>query len=302
MKHFLINILNFTILFTIVIVLLLWSTFYICSSVSFKLPNEKNIIIVGDSRTECAIDDEIFSRAINISSSGTAYLYSYVKLRKFLAENSHVNKVLLSFSSVSINKSLDKWTIGDEYIREKLPTYYFFFYKEEISELFWVNKKAVLSAILSFPKNSLTCILKYISNKNLTYKDLRIGGYLKLDRDRLEMDIELRKNEQPVHNEDSGVLGYQFDYLLKIIELCKTYNVELILINTPIYNSEIYGKKNELVNYNNGYFAEVKYLYFADYPLPDNGYADITHLNYKGAEIFTQYLEDNYEMIFEKNE
>ena len=118
---------------------------------------------------------------------------------------------------------------------------------------------------------------------------------MKLDRNKLEKDIELRETNIFAHEEE---LGYQFDYLMKIVELCKIYNVELILINTPTYKSEIYSN-NTLQSYYNRYFSQIKYLDFSDFVLPDSGYGDIEHLNYKGAEIFSQYLEDNYESVFE---
>ena len=295
MKKFLINILKYFFVFSMFIVSLFLGTIFIVSSVSYKISPEKNIIIVGDSHTESAIDDVIFSHAINISQSGTAYLYSYVKLRKFLEFNPHINKVLLSFNDISIRKSLDIWTMGDMYLSEKVYRHISFFKKEEIFLLLRNNTLTFLSSVLKLPKKSVKCIFKFFFNENLTYRDLDIGSYLKLDRNKLEKDIELRETNIFAHEEE---LGYQFDYLMKIVELCKIYNVELILINTPTYKSEIYSN-NTLQSYYNRYFSQIKYLDFSDFVLPDSGYGDIEHLNYKGAEIFSQYLEDNYESVFE---
>ena len=44
----------------------------------------KNILILGDSHTENAINDSIFSNSLNYSASADAYIFSYVKLKAIL--------------------------------------------------------------------------------------------------------------------------------------------------------------------------------------------------------------------------
>lgn len=293
MRQFLVNLVKFFIVFSIAMTLLLLCTLYICSFISFKIPHEKNIIVIGDSHTECAINDNIFSRSINISQSGDAYLYSYLKLREFLRINPHVNKVILSFHRGSIDKSRDNWITGEKYIKAKVPKYISLFNKEEY--FFMMKEKAFYSAAIKFPIYSIKVILKYITKKEAFFSDLYIGGFLSLDRDKLNKDVELEENTETDKNEYSL---YELNNLHKIVELCKQYNVELIFFNSPIYASEKYGKKESLSYYYNLYFPSIKYLDFSDFNLPLYGYGDITHLNYKGAEIFSTYLENNYETIF----
>jgi hypothetical protein len=33
---------------------------------------------------------------------------------------------------------------------------------------------------------------------------------------------------------------------------------------------------------------------YSNFSLPENAYGDIDHLNYRGAEIFSKYLESQY--------
>jgi hypothetical protein len=295
MKKFLINILIFFTFNLVILILVLGSVYFITSSSSFKIPEEKNIIVVGDSHTECAIDDSIFSRSINISQSGTAYLYSYVKLRKFLNENPHVDTVLISFHGGSIQKSIDEWILGDRYILAHIPEYFSLLGTEEL--FLFRNKPSFYSAIIKMPVKHIRGILKFVIKRTLTYKDLYIGGYLRLDRDRLQGAIELEGNMEIPKNEYSE---YQLEYLLKIVELCNNKDVELILFNSPTYNPEKYGNLSLLADCYNAYFSNITYLDFSSFVLPDYGYGDIGHLNFKGAEIFSQYLENNYESLFGK--
>jgi hypothetical protein len=85
---------------------------------------------------------------------------------------------------------------------------------------------------------------------------------------------------------------------MKIAELCAQKNVALILFNSPTYNAKKYGNLESLNKFYAAYLAGTKYLDYSNFILPDYGYADIGHLNFKGAEIFSNYLEDNYEAIF----
>jgi hypothetical protein len=67
----------------------------------------------------------------------------------------------------------------------------------------------------------------------------------------------------------------------------------LILINTPVYKPEIYESIDKLNDFYDTYLSGVKYLDYSAFPLPDSCYGDIGHLNYKGAQIFSKYLQEN---------
>jgi hypothetical protein len=261
--------------------------------VSFRISEEKNIIVIGDSHTQCAIDDGIFSRSFNISRGGAAYLYTYIKLRKFLEVNPHIDTVFVSVHGGSIQKSFDEWMFDNRHI-DNLSDHITLLGMAEWA--FHLDKPNCYSAIIQLPMRNIRTMLKFAFKHALTIKDLGIGGYHYLDRDKLQMAIEL---EEEKINAGTGVVEneyseYQLAYLLKIVELCTEKGVELILFNAPTYNPARYGNLSSLANYYNTYFSGIKYLDYSNFPLPDYGYGDIGHLNYKGARIFSQWLEDNY--------
>jgi hypothetical protein len=294
-KKFLLKVAAFSALNLVLLTALLGGTYYIRSHASFRIPEEKNIIVIGDSHTECAIDDSIFLRSFNISQSGTAYLYSYIKLRKFLEENPHIATVFVSFHGLSIQKSRDEWVVDNSTILSFVLRYISLFGSEEAA--LFLDKPVFYSAVIKTPVYSIGVIRKFILNHSLTAKDLYIGGYLFLERDKLQRAIEIeeetmRAGTGAAENEYSE---YQLAYLLKIVELCKEKNVELVLFNAPTYNPARYGNLSALENCYNTYFPGIKYLDYSNFPLPDYGYGDIGHLNFKGARIFSQWLEDTYE-------
>jgi hypothetical protein len=295
MKKFLLGVCKFFLLNFAVIAVAVSAVYFIFSGASYAMPEDKNILVIGDSHTECAIDDSIFTRSVNISQGGTAYLYSYVKLRKILAENPHIDTVLVSFHGGSMQKSMDEWTIGDQHILNYIPNYISLITTEELPV--FMNNQTFYSAVVKLPTKCIRTIVKFLVRHTLTYKDLYIGGYLKLDRGMLQRTIELESSENTA-NLKNEYSAYQIDYLLKIVDLCAKRDVKLILFNSPIYNVQKYGNLQALDDFYNTYLTGTEYLDFSNFALPDYGYGDIGHLNFKGAEIFSKYLESKYEDLF----
>jgi hypothetical protein len=264
---------------------MLGGTIFVMSKISFKLPDEKNILVLGDSYTECAVDDNILTRAANVSKSATAYIYSYCKLKKFLEENIRIDTVLLSFNSNGLTEYIDNlWIFDKSVLSDRISKYLLFLSKEEFAV--YENKRDLMAAVLQIPVYNVKTTVKFLMQGKLSYKDAGIGCYRNLDRNSLEKAIANYKT-----NERDGISSLQKKYLLKIVELCKSKDIRLILISTPTYNAEQYGSTDKLWNYYNNYLSDVQFIDYSGFSLPDSCYADIGHLNPHGAKIFTRYLE-----------
>ncbi|MDR0765317.1 MAG: hypothetical protein LBF09_00055 [Odoribacteraceae bacterium] len=288
MKKFILQTILFLLISTLLIAVLTCGVYFTRSWASFKLPLDKNILVVGDSHTECAIDDEIFSRTTNVSRSSSPYWCSYCKIKKFMDENRHVDTVILSFSYAMLRSTIDdQWTFDETWMLSHIPCYLSLVDKDILAS--YASKKvSLLKAILDLPyRDAFTFIAR---GDRLSYKDLDIGHYAKLDRDKLQEALA----DPKYLVEDKSLSLHQKKYLLKIVDLCKSRNVELILINTPIYKPEIHGDLDLLKAYHNAYLSGIKYMDYSAFPLPDSCYGDIDHLNYKGAEIFSKYLQENF--------
>ena len=290
MKQFLTNLLLFLLAFSVIYTILITGILFITSSAGFTIPPEKNIIVIGDSCTACAIDDSIFTSAFNISEGGSAYIYAYVKLRKFIQENPHVDTVIVSFHGDSIHRQMDDYVTGARYMMNYMPSYFSLFHKEEI--VLFARNTNFLPAFLRIPIRSILIFKNFITGQERTYRDLQIGGYDRLEYHKLDDDIAIKKTIPFEYSQ------YQLQYLQKIADLSRRYGFELILFSTPIYNPEIYGNRTALLDFYNNYFQDVRFIDYSDFSLPRNGYADTIHLNYRGAQIFSQYLQDNHESIF----
>jgi hypothetical protein len=289
MKKFISNIILFVFIGTILVVSFATMVYLLQLKASFKLPSNKHILVIGDSHTELAIDDNIFSQAVNVSQGATIFLYSYCKIKRFLNENSHIDTVLLSFHYEPITHTVyNRWI--NMFTFDKLPHQLTLLNKEDICIL--ANKKTTfINAILHSPYR---IIFKFLIKGSLSYEDLEIGAYQKNNSYNLSKDITYQNKQTKQPEEETSISLCQKEYLLKITDLCKSRNVKLVLINTPVYKPDVYGNIDKLNNFYNTYLSGVKYMDYSAFPLPDSCYRDVGHLNYKGAEIFSKYLQKNF--------
>jgi hypothetical protein len=290
MKRFLINLALFMLVAVLLSAAVIGGTLAIARTASFKLPEDKTIVIVGASRVCNGIDDAIFSRAENASLESIPYIIECAVARRFIEHNPHLDKVILEFDADSVNQVADLAALGD--LTTYLSRYFSLLNKNEFYDFFQNNNFP--SAFISIPFKHARTIFSFFTGRKLTYKDLYLGGYIKREGNYLPDESQsIEKSANPQIE-----TPYQIKYILSLADLCKQNNVELVLLDTPIYKSEKYTDRT-VVNYvYDKYFSDTKYLNFSDFPLPEDAYKDRAHLNGKGATIFSEYLESHYEEVF----
>ncbi|PCJ95904.1 MAG: hypothetical protein COA50_08065 [Flavobacteriaceae bacterium] len=287
MKKFMLNITRFIITLTSCIIVLLIATSLISKNLfDFSIPKQKNILVLGNSHPECAINDSILPNVFNLAQSGTGYFYDYVKAREVIAENSQIDTVIIGYTYGDMAKEMDSWFDGKEKIKFKLRNYFFLFNFNDYLALLKANPLDVLSQTPQAIGYNL-----YMSYKGYTY----LGGFNYLKRNKLE-EAKRRLENQQILESNSEVSKYQSIYLQKIYTYCNKNNIVLILLNTPIHPLGEEYRKNLKTNYYK--FASQKLpkailVNDSNLKLPESFYADLNHLNFKGAHEYSEFLKQN---------
>lgn len=255
---------------------------------NYIVDKSKSILVLGDSHTECAINDSIVIKSVNISKSADAYFYSFIKLRKFLKINSGIKTVILGISEKSLyNKN---WL----YKPNKANAY---FRLMNLNDFKVLLESGGIKTFANLAKASFDNFSKLLIIKKSNYKDMGIGGYLYFKREKLDEAITRYKKQKSIDRPYSEI---QVEYLLKIVNLCQEYTVKLILLNTPTYvyckNENDSEKLEQFINKNID--NSVEYWDYSNYLLPDFCYGDLVHLNYRGAEIFSKKLQNDINRYF----
>jgi len=258
--------------------LVLARVLYEKSTVSFELPSNKRVLVIGDSHTECAINDTVLTEAFNFSRAGTAYFYSYLKVREILKFNPQIKTVVLGYSYKTISKYKDSWFTDRKYIKTFLPEHFFLLNFNDFYSLLKSNSYAVL---ISIPK----VIFRNIDGIE------KLGKYLSRKENNLDKAKKLYNSKDNKLNGEYS--KYQTEYLLKINELVISKNVDLVLLNAPMYVLNYSNIEKTIKNYY--LFAEqklpkVKIINHSNFSIPDFGYRDLSHLNYRGAKLYSEYL------------
>lgn len=261
------------------------------NSIRFKIDGSKNILVIGDSHTECAIDDSTFRRAANYSKSATSFVYSYAALRKLIADNPQIDTVLLSFHSGSLWYEREKgWIFNESEIAKQVPAFLPYFNIKDMA-LFMFEPQFYKSALES-PRTAYNYYRRKKKEDIQDWKDQNIGNFRDLSWSNFSKDTAATKPIENFESRDS-ISRVTLSYIRKISEFCKKRNITLILFNAPVYEWKKYANYLEFEENRQKFFKDLLFVNYAEFPIADSCRFDIWHLNGIGARQFSLYLDSN---------
>lgn len=261
-------------------------------NILLKLSNEIDIVFAGNSTVECAVDDNLISGSVNIAQSGEAYLYSYSKIKALIEVNEQIKTLVLGFSyGDMLMEKEESWLFSDEFIIEKVQYYNYLLDASEKDLLVSKNPKAYFKGLTKSVFNSLISISKSYTQNASGHKLTNFGGYKYLIRDKLGADPGENAGSQAAIQKSCQ----QEKYLKMISELCREHSIKLVLLNTPKHKSYYRNVDEDILEiwYDTRNLLERDSLLdLSDYELPDSCFGDLSHLNYRGADQFSRYLNE----------
>jgi hypothetical protein len=287
MKTFIFRVLLFILSLTIFIGFGIGMLFsYINKRADFKIGDAKKYIILGHSHPQTAFNDSLIPQFLNLAESGESYFYTYFKAKKVLEQNAQIKTVFIEFSNNQMSSNKNEWIWGDVFLTYRYPSFSPFMGWADQKLLFLNNSSGFLKAVTMATQKNINRLWK----RDLNYKE-KIGGYnyLKLAKvdsllKHLPIPIKLSKNKAPLSIEN-------LNYLDKLIDFCKSKGVRVFLIRSPVHtlypglNNELAFKKRLAEKY-----PTTEFLDFAKFPLNNEEFADLEHLNYKGANVFSNWF------------
>ncbi|WHF51436.1 hypothetical protein QGN23_13570 [Chryseobacterium gotjawalense] len=245
-----------------------------------------HVLILGDSHTQCGIDDALLPHSLNLSESADTYFYSYVKLKRMFKANPQIDTLILGYADFNITDNQDRWLRSENINSFKLPIYFFLFDQDDFSDFIKINPTQLLEFSGTIFKRNFSHLYRIFAKEKIN--KFGIGGFLALEK-------QMENKEKSVNNKNINTTWKQSEidilYLKKINDLCTTKNVKLILIATPTQNHSISGQNSKQVAFRNSHLKEAAYIDFSGYPLKNDNFADNSHLNAKGAAHFTVALK-----------
>lgn len=291
MKNFLIQLFlfGFAILFIFIGILFITNK-KIDNSSLFQLSENNKYLVLGHSHPECAFNDSLIPNLKNISKSGELYFYTYLKARKLLTENKHIKVLFLEFSNHAIINRMEEWTKSDIRIESQIPKYEAIMDNDDCNYIINKNPIAFIKSMPLVFKNNINTILFNYKDYIVSYE---LGKYYR--NKRADVDSLLKvENSRIMKNDFSEFNGVNLFYFNKIIKYCADNSIELYLIRSPFHKQEpiFLANESKFQTLLKTKFGKQTFLDFKDFPLLNEDYSDLDHLNYKGAKKFSLFFNN----------
>ena len=153
-------------------------------NIFYKINKDANILILGHSHLQYALNDSLINNSVNFSQAGDSYFYIYFKFKKIIESNTHVNTLILAISNNMFSDDIDDIWIYEKYHLEyKYPKYSnLIFYTDK-----WllIKKEPISFSIASIYALKAKINLIISGNNNLI-KKFEWGGYKYSSKNELE--------------------------------------------------------------------------------------------------------------------
>ncbi len=286
MKSFIVKTIVIAII-TASFILLLFSSVIKINKVNadFTLNKSDTLLMIGHSHSACAVNDAMIDHLCNVSHHGEAYFWMYPKMKQIIKQNPQIKVVFIEFSNNQIEESKNYWIWGDDFISRRLWIYYPFLEYDDISILYANNKSGFIQSISKTFRRNLTRLALF----DFKYSSI-IGHYSKVKR-KIPKEEIVKPEEQVELQKEYKISDTNITYLEKTIALCNENDIKVYLVRMPQHKYYT-GRNNEEIFQKivHEKFANTAFLDFNDYPLADNEFGDLEHLNYLGAEKFSTYF------------
>jgi hypothetical protein len=273
-----------------------------------KASKKADLVIIGSSRAEHAIDPRLFDpnyTVYNFAMAGHGLPSNYLLLKMLVEKHQYsIGQVLLSADELNFNgtvalsrKFRDDFFVGDIHDKEVYEAY----------QKYRGNNFAML--LKSLPEASTIVysdITRVIKNAPFAFHPLS-------SRYREKQENEINEEEQmkgykpvfptkKIHGKEQKT-NYVIEeddlyYFNKIVELCNKNKIKLTLFRAPILHCDAYGSQafdafiTSFVNQHNIAF----YDYKCQYQLPDQ-YYDNTHAADSICQVMTKDLRDKIQPV-----
>jgi len=252
---------------------------------SCQLDKDVNAVLLGDSHIMWSINDDKIPNLRNVALNAEAYKYSYLKLKRLLAQQPQIKKVYLGAGYHNLSSYYDDYIFGGSFkffAARYLPVLagrdYAELFMQSPLEFLRLTKRAINDGLRPGLKGECELYGTFPDEKHEEVYDPK----------------SMAKRVQSQYFAQGKLLGIStsnLHYLEAIAELCRDKGVELILINTPVHGDYFEQVPAPFVNKLNDFVQAhgLRYYDFADFPLSDAAFLpDGDHLNSTGAVLTTE--------------
>ena len=258
---------------------------YIVRKASFKCKDGIHFVVLGNSHPEQAYNDSLIDHFQNLSQAAETYFYTYLKTRQLVEQNPRLDTFFIEFSNTDLLVDWNRFIWGSRVLFWRYPLYApFMDFSEE--RVLMENNLSGLNGCLPV---SLKDNLGRIIHHDLDYTG-KIGGFVYNPRAKVDSFLaqkDLRQQFEARRLDQNTVCECNVLYLQKLMHYLADHGKKVYLIRSPLHPSYPgLGNEAKYQEILHG-FGNIDYLDFKDFPLDNEDYVDLEHLNSRGGRIFS---------------
>lgn len=279
----------------------------------FKLPEYIDTVILGDSYLMTGLIPDLRTGTLNGSKRAEILPFTCRKIEFICENNPQIENVMISLSYLSLTKEREETMRERKSIQYYCDSYFSLYDKKLMRttyvpavEYFISWSKYVLGIPFEISKE-LGNYLRILFNKSKYYHYPFWGGFMELIQEsedpKLEERIDTHFDRTSGEAKMSNIL---IDYFRSINKYCSRKEIRLIAINTPkmkgydalvpeVYKKELRKLVAEMRNKNRNFY----YFDYTAMEMSPEYIVDADHLNYKGAEIFSNKVYNRLNILLE---
>lgn len=249
-----------------------------------KLPKGINKVFLGNSTVEYGVNDCLIPGSINFAQNAEPIDIMYAKLRLIQRFNPNVDTVFVELDDIVLFNNDIQSIISNA----------IYFDAFDVDD--WLNNMRyhTFDRFTKYFSHSydiikLRPIFEHIY-KSHDITNLGVGGYQRLYRDKLYEDIKRMEQSSLKNRTVNDISESNRYYYRRIVEFCEEKNITVIFFNVPkhekLWGDSVYREfwRDDL--------NDVKFIDCTRIQLSDSCYGDMSHLNYRGAEIFSNKFDE----------
>ncbi|MBP6870599.1 MAG: hypothetical protein KBC43_01210 [Bacteroidales bacterium] len=266
------------------------SNYYDYAKLRYTLDStDQDILIFGSSRAVNQFDSRIISKKTGMSTyncgfGGQGLQFSYIQMAETFKR--YTPKIIILDISPNIlldPKSNDKLKILLPYFKKDTLIY------NALTGNDYKEKLKFISAIFPYNSTILYMLRKFHEDFNDSLK-----GFIPIHRmlDTANLSVQIDKQFP-----GSVITEANFTHLDQIINLCKSNDVQLVVVICPIYrlNENLKKHTGHIKDHINQNFKEIQLMDYSQHPMflhEEKLFSDNLHLNYEGAKMFSEVFSE----------
>ncbi len=254
-----------------------------------KLPEYVTTVFLGNSTIEYGVNDSIIPHAVNWGLNAEVVDMMYLKLKTLKQFNPQLSTAVVELDDIILFKPDIAYVTTHPYY---LSQFTFSDLSNNFSTQSFDRSTDYLSHVYDIIKMR-QIISSYTSASSI--KQLGMGGYETLYRTlgNANSDIEITLPD----DENTSIPASNIYYYHAIYNFCRDNNIKLIFIATPRHKEA--WRDTRFREFHKQHFSDIPLLDYTQMAMPDSCFADIHHLNYKGANVWSATLLQSTESLIQ---